>query len=148
MSIYYLIYSILRFVSVAEWNIAAKRSSAFKILIAILEPTMIQIVKLFCRGRSEIILFELKMEQSTGCNKLLEFIMQTHQHSMWSNQYKVLDHKYICQAFQEWKYRYENMQQACQDPRASELKHKACKRSRISLYYPICVFIGGVGQIK
>ena len=46
------IYSTLRVLSVAEWNIAAKRSKEFKILIAMLEPTIIQIVKLFWRGRS------------------------------------------------------------------------------------------------
>ena len=64
----------------------------------------------------------------------------TYQHSMWSNQCKVLDHKYIDLAFQEWKYRYGNTQQAYRDQQANELKHRACKHSRTFLYYPFMRF--------
>ena len=67
-------------------------------------------------------------------------LLLAYQHSMWSNQCKVLDHKYIDLAFQEWKYKYENMQQAFRDQRASELKHRARKHSKTSLYYPFMRF--------
>ena len=78
----------------------------------------------------------------TGVSSWLKanILLLTYQRSKWSNQCKVLDHKYIDLAFQEWKYRYENTQQAFRGQQASELKHRACKRSRISLYYPFMRF--------
>ena len=139
-------HSILRFVSVAEWKIAPKRSSAFKILIAILEPTMIQIVKLFWRGRSEKISFYLRMKQSAGCNLTARCELTDITCSQTSARCSVTN-------ISIWHFQSENINMKIRSKHTETNKQANWSIDHINVpeflcIVLLCVFIGGIGQIK